>query len=198
MMRALVVVVLALGLAACATTPPKNPNDLCAIFQEKKGWYSDAKKAQDKWGTSIPVMMATMHQESRFVADARPPRRYYLGFIPGSRPSNAYGYPQALDETWAVYRKQSGNGWGDRDDFGDAIDFIGWYYQQSYQVDGIKRDDAFNLYLSYYRGHKGFLLGSPPKGAAVVSQKVALRSQQYGVQLKSCVDALEKAASSWF
>jgi hypothetical protein len=37
------------------------------------------------------VQMAIMKQESAFVADARPPRDWFLGFIPLGRPSSAYG-----------------------------------------------------------------------------------------------------------
>ena len=64
-------------------------------FEEKDDWYDDAADARDEWGSPIPVMMAIMHQESRFQADAKPPRKKLLGFIPGSRLSSAYGYSQA-------------------------------------------------------------------------------------------------------
>ena len=33
---------LAFTLAGCATAPPKQPNDLCKIFEEKPDWYFDA------------------------------------------------------------------------------------------------------------------------------------------------------------
>jgi hypothetical protein len=199
MVRLPVLVVLALLLGACATAPPVHPGDLCAIFQEKSGWYKAARASQTRWGTSIPVMMSTMYQESRFVSDARPPRRYYLGFIPGGRLSDAYGYPQAKDAAWDNYVSKAGRFGSDRDDFADAIDFIGWYFHGSYQIDGIERDDAYNLYLSYHQGQQAFARHAPvQKSWAATAQQVATRSRQYAQQLKTCVDALEKDASSWF
>ena len=66
--------ILMLCLAGCTTSPPKDSNDICAIFREKGGWYDAAADARDEWGSPIPVMMAIMYQESRFKAKAKPPR----------------------------------------------------------------------------------------------------------------------------
>ena len=198
-MRFLLLALMSICLCACVTAPPSTRNDLCVVFQEKDGWYKEAKTAQDRWDTSIPVLMATMAQESSFVADARPPRHYYLGFIPGPRPSDAYGYPQAKDDIWSSYRHQAGSFGASRDNFGDAVDFVGWYYHQAYQRDGIKRDDAYNLYLSYHEGLQAYARHTAvPKPWQQQAQAVNHRAQQYAAQLKTCVDALEKAASSWF
>ena len=43
-------------LAACTTSPPKDPSNICSIFEEKSGWYDDAADARDEWGSPIPVM----------------------------------------------------------------------------------------------------------------------------------------------
>ena len=40
----------------------------------------------------------------------------------------------------------------DRDDFNDAIDFIGWYNDQSSRRSKISKSDAYNLYLAYHEG----------------------------------------------
>jgi hypothetical protein len=50
-----------------------------------------------------------MHQESRFVADAKPPRPWLFGIIPWFRNSSAYGYPQAQDSTWDWYLREAGS-----------------------------------------------------------------------------------------
>ena len=71
----------------------------------------NAKQSYEKWGVPIPVQMAIMHQESHFVADAQPPRTWLLGIIPWFRPSSAYGYAQAIDETWDDYLDKAGS-WG--------------------------------------------------------------------------------------
>jgi len=150
----------ALAAGGCATHPPENIDDVCAIFSEKPRWYDDARDAEDAWGVPVPVLMAFLHQESRFVARAKPPRRKILGFIPGPRPSDAYGYSQALNATWRDYRRSAGRYGADRDDFGDAIDFVGWYNYQSRRRNGIAADDAYRLYLAYHEGHGGYARGT--------------------------------------
>ena len=187
-------------LGGCTTTPPKNTEDICAIFREKSDWYGDALKSQEKWGSAIPVMMAMMHQESRFVADAQPPRPYYLGFIPGFRPSSAYGYAQAKDETWDTYLRSSGNYGNDRDDFADAIDFVGWYNAQSNKRNKIALTDTRNLYLAYHEGNGGYEKGTykAKKWLPPVADKVANVGWRYSQQLKSCEAELKESGGGWF
>jgi len=187
-----VLVVLAL-LAACATAPPRDPDNLCAIFRDKGGWYDDAADASKRWGSPVPVLMAIMHQESRFVARAKPPRKKIFGFIPGPRPSDSYGYSQALKSTWRAYERSAGNYGADRDDFGDAIDFIGWYNHQSRRRNGIRADDAYRLYLAYHEGHGGFARGSfrSKDWLLAVARKVERRAGLYGGQLAACEEELQ-------
>jgi hypothetical protein len=187
-----------LTLGACTTTPPKNTDDLCAIFYEKDGWYDDAEDASDEWGTPIPVMMAIMYQESRFKAKARPPRKKILGFIPGPRPSSAYGYSQAKKSTWSDYKRSAGRYGSDRDDFGDAIDFVGWYNYQSYKRSGISRKDTYSLYLAYHEGHGGFNRGTYRKKQWLmgVAQKVQRKANAYQKQLLGCEEKLK--SGGWF
>lgn len=189
-----IILVLTLVLAGCATSPPSQTDDLCDIFREKSGWYEGARKARSQWGVPISVMMAIMHQESRFVATAKPPRKKIFGFIPGPRPSDAYGYSQAKDDTWTWYQRSSGNYGADRDDFGDAIDFVGWYGNMSNKQNGIAKDDAFRLYLAYHEGHGGYAAKSyRSKGWLVdVARKVDRQANTYNSQLKGCVQELEQ------
>lgn len=86
-------------LTGCATSPPSQKMDICSIFREKDDWYASAKQAYRRWGTPIPVQLAIINQESSFVDDARPARVRFLG-IPLWRPSSAFGYCQAKDDTW--------------------------------------------------------------------------------------------------
>ena len=76
-----VVILPTILVAGCATSPPSQTDDICEIFREKSGWYEDARKSRSEWGVPISVMMAIMHQESRFVATAKPPRKKIFGFI---------------------------------------------------------------------------------------------------------------------
>ncbi|MFT7193902.1 MAG: hypothetical protein ACI8U1_001537, partial [Rheinheimera aquimaris] len=91
--------VFAVILTGCATPPPKNTSNLCEIFYEHRDWYDAAAKVRDKWGVPIHVPMSIMYQESSFKHNARPPMRWFLGFIPYGRASNAYGYSQAKTVT---------------------------------------------------------------------------------------------------
>ncbi|WP_460227792.1 transglycosylase SLT domain-containing protein [Aurantivibrio infirmus] len=181
-------------LSACASSPPRTMNNLCQIFEEKKHWYKAAKSANDNWGASIPVMMAFIHQESRFKAKAKPPRRKILWIIPGPRVSSAYGYSQAKSTTWDWYKDSSGNRWVSRDNFGDAIDFIGWYNAQSKKQNNIAANDAYNLYLAYHEGHGGFRRKTYNKKAwlKTVANKVSGRANSYALQLQSCEKKLDK------
>ena len=143
-------------------------------------------------------MMAIMHQESRFQSDARPPRRKLLGFIPWSRPSSAYGYPQAKDGTWKDYKRDAGGFGADRDDFADAIDFIGWYNFKSTRRNGISPHDTYGLYLAYHEGHGGYNRGSylNKQWLIDVARKVNRRANSYQSQLNSCEKSLQD--DGWF
>jgi len=192
--RVLCVLVACLAFSACSTVPPQRVDNLCAIFREKDDWYADAVDARDRWGGSIAVMMAIMYQESGFRADARPPRTKILGFIPGPRPSDAYGYPQAKKATWREYKRDAGGFGADRDDFADAIDFIGWYNAKSTRRNGISPYDAYGLYLAYHEGHGGYsrstYRGKP--WLLEVARKVASRAGNYEAQLAVCTEELER------
>lgn len=184
---------LLLALGGCVTSPPDNVDNVCAIFREKDDWYEEAAESRDEWGSPIAVMMAIMHQESRFDATARPPRRWIFGVIPWTRPSDSYGYSQALKSTWRGYQRDTGHYGADRDDFGDAVDFIGWYNYQSYRRSGIARNDAYHLYLAYHEGHGGYNRGSYRGKSWLlnVATKVKNRSSRYAGQLASCEEELK-------
>jgi len=195
------VALLVLAVAGCsATRPPQRPDDACAIFREKKDWYRDAAEARDRWGVPIPIQLAFVRQESSFVGDAKPPRRKILGFIPGRRASNAVGYAQALESTWNEYRKATGSRGADRDEFGDAVDFIGWYNSRSSQLCGIPKDDAYGLYLAYHEGPTGYRRGTHRRKAWLLgtAERVATRAARYDSQLARCENSLKPKSRGWF
>lgn len=175
-------------LASCVTSPPKRLDNICHIFEEKRRWYKYAKQAEQRWGSPIATMMAIMHQESRFQAKAKPPRTRILWVIPGPRKSNAYGYSQALDSTWNWYRKSTGRRGADRDNFRDAIDFIGWYNAQTKAKNGVRLNDTRRLYFAYHEGHAGYSRQTYKNKAwlVAVAAKVNRRAAQYQKQLRAC------------
>ena len=175
-------------LSACTTSPPEQVDNVCDIFLEKSGWYEDAKESRARWNVPVSVSMAFMYQESRFVATAKPPRKKLFGVIPGPRPSDAYGYSQAKNSTWDWYQRSSGNYGADRDNFGDAIDFIGWYNNTSHRRLGLSKGDAYSLYLAYYSGHGGYARGTWKKSSAIkgYAKKAARQAAIYKRQLRKC------------
>jgi hypothetical protein len=181
------------AMAGCGTTPPANVENICAIFEEKSRWYKAAKESEERWGTPIHVQMAIIRQESTFQFDARPPRRKLLGFIPWTRPSDAYGYAQALESTWDWYRADTGRRRADRDDFADAIDFVGWYTHKSQQAVGISKWDPYNQYLAYHEGAGGWQRKTYRKKRWLINtaKRVDYRAREWGAQLSRCEEDLE-------
>ena len=185
-------------VVGCTTSPPRDVDNVCAIFEEKGGWYDAAAEARDEWGSPIHVMMAIVYQESRFKAKAQPPRKKIFGFIPGPRPSDAYGYSQALGSTWDSYQRDAGRYWADRDEFDDAIHFVGWYNDQSYRRSGISKKDSYRLYLAYHEGHGGYNRGSyrQKQWLIDVARKVQRKANSYAAQLQRCEKDLQ--SDGWF
>lgn len=186
----------------CATTPepPEQVDNICDIFRENTKWYKAAHTSYKRWGTPIPILMAIIHQESRFRADAKPPRRKCLWIFPGPRPSSAYGYAQAGNETWKQYRESTGNSGADRDDFRDAVDFVGWYCHMSHTRCGISKSDAYHLYLAYHEGHGGFIRKTYKKKKWLlrVARKVQNGAGTYKNQLAYCEREFKKRGCCCF
>jgi len=176
----------------CASGPPSDPDNLCSIFGQRTGWYRASRASTDRWGVPESVQLAIIYQESRFVAKARPPRGRFLWIFPGSRPSSAYGYGQILDGTWDEYRRSVGRSGASRDDFGDVVDFIGWYGDAAHRRAGIARNDAGSLYLAYHEGIGGYSRGSHAEKAWLlpVARKVESRARRYQAQYESCRKSL--------
>ncbi len=178
---------IAVGLLSCSANPPRKQNDLCSVFDQKRSWHKAARKAEKKWGMPVHVGMAFVHRESSFTADARPPRNKILGVVPWRRPSSAYGYAQATDEAWADYEKETDRWFVDRDNFADAIDFVGWYNHKSHRRLGIAKADAYRLYLAYYSGHGGYQRGTWKTGNVQgYARKVADQAARYQRQYTRC------------
>nr|WP_226911447.1 transglycosylase SLT domain-containing protein [Gallaecimonas mangrovi] len=189
-----------LFMTGCATAPPKNPNNLCSIFREKDDWYDAAMDVKAKWGVPPHVLFAILYQESSFRYDALPPRDYLLGFIPWGRVSSAYGYAQAKDDTWEDYMRETDNWGADRDDFDDALDFMGWYIYKSHQLTGLSKWDAYGQYLAYHEGWGGYIKKTYNKKPWLkkVARKVEHRAKLFAKQYWGCKDDLKKGFWDWF
>lgn len=186
-----------LFLSGCATSPPANPENICSIFEEKRDWYEAAVDTREKWGAPVHVPMAMMYQESSFKHDAAPPMQYFLWIIPIGRASDAYGYSQAKTVSWDEYIDETGNWFADRDDFDDAIDFMGWYIHKTNRVNKVSKWDAYHQYLNYHEGRTGYrrkTYNNKP-WLIQVARKVDNRAKRYSEQYWGCKDDLSR---SWF
>ncbi len=192
----LMVLLLAGGilLSGCTTTAVRNTENICDIFEQKRGWYKASIAAEKKWGTPLTIPMAIMNQESSFKARARPPRRWYFGFIPGKRLSSAYGYAQAIDGTWENYVRSTGGYWRSRNKFGDALDFIHWYMRRAQTENKIARDDPYHLYLNYHEGLAGYRKRNHARKPDLlkVARRVQQRNSLYAQQYAGCRKSLSR------
>ena len=190
-MRPVLLLVPLLLLASCAS-PPSRINNICAVFDQKDGFFTDwsdsAAKAERRWGVPRAVLLATIRVESGFDGKAKPPRKKLLGFVPWKRPSSAMGYAQALDGTWERYRRETGNRGASRSDFDDAIDFVGWHHHTSHEKNGVALNDTYNLYLNYYLGHAGYRRGGYEGNASLVrtARKAQNMALAYNEQMNGC------------
>jgi hypothetical protein len=185
---------LLLVLTACVASRPANTADVCEMFDDRRSWYRAAERTQERWGVPVPVTMAFIYQESAFNARARPARSRLLWVIPWTRPSTARGYAQALSSTWADYQQETGNRFARRQNFADAVDFIGWYNHYSPARSNIALDDARNLYLAYHEGHTGFNRGTyQNKGWLLEAAAMVERNaQRYAGQYEQCRARLDR------
>lgn len=192
MSRFLRAAVLLVFLVSCGGggrfSAPRDLDNACAIIAERPQYYRAMRDTERKWGVPVHVLMATIHQESKFVGNARTPHQYVLGIIPVGRQSSAYGYSQALDGTWEEYQDDQGRRNARRDRISDATDFMGWYMYNSQQRLGIPLADARNQYLAYHEGRSGFARGSynGKPWLIEVSARVASRAERYRAQLAQC------------
>jgi hypothetical protein len=187
----------AILISSCASSRPSNIDNICSIFDDSRSWYTAAKKAQQRWGSPIFVTMAIIYQESGFRARAKPERNRFLWIFPGGRASSAYGFAQALDGTWEDYERLSGNGRASRSNFSDAVDFVGWYNDNSSRISNISKNDARGLYFAYHEGNGGYQSGTYREKQWLLDAggRVQSNSDRFAIQLNGCREELDK---NWF
>lgn len=176
---------------------PDDVGNICNLFEARYSWYRAARASEQRWGTPMHVQMSIVAQESSFIFNARPPRTRLMGVIPWKRPTNAYGFAQALDDTWLWYLKDTGRDYASRDEFADAIDFVGWYTHKSNRIAGISKWDPYNQYLAYHEGQTGWRKKTFDKKPWLLdaARRVDGRARRWWGELEDCGDDLE---SRWW
>ena len=147
---AMLAVLLASGSANAA---PKDPNNICTILAQNKrlvyrSCESSALGTADAYRFSVYTSRIVICGQGETAA-----QKGFAVLAVWRRSSSAYGYAQATDEAWKDYKKDTGRRFVQRDDFADALDFIGWYNDRSHKRLKLRKNDAYRLYLAYYNGH---------------------------------------------
>lgn len=188
-----------LSLIPHTTPPPANVNNACQIFGEYPRWYADLAKSRKHWHIPIPVALAIMRQESQFKALAKTPHRTLLGIpLPWTHITTASGYTQAIDSTWSRYQNITHHYWVDRSSFANAADFIGWFASTANRHAGIPMNDAYDLYLAYHEGVRGYIEHNYDQKLWLknIAWQVQRHAEQYKLQLNHCETALNH--HSWW
>lgn len=172
--------------------PPKNQTNACDIFKEYPRWYWLSQQAETTYRLPISVQLAIIHEESHFKAEVRTKKRELLGIIPWGHISSARGYTQALDATWARFKRETHRPLARRDSFYDAAQFLGWFSYRAQHELGIVPSDSYHLYLAYHEGIGGYRRGSYRHKPWLlhIARKVQHQASLYRQQLMRCKQAL--------
>ncbi len=186
--RALILTALLAGCGNRDYAAPRELDDACSIVRQHPDYLRAFKATERKWGVPVPVQMAIIYQESKFIGNARTPFQWKLGVIPVGRQSSAYGYSQALDGTWDEYMAREGGWRHRRDDIRHATNFMGWYMNDTKRELGIPLYDTRNQYLAYHEGRSGYRRGTfNQKGWLLgVAASLQERTIRYDSQLRAC------------
>jgi hypothetical protein len=93
-----------------------------------------------------------------------------------------------------LYKLKTGNTDASREDFEDAVDFVGWYVNRSAKRSNINKADAYNQYLAYHEGHGGFNRKTHHAKLWLkkVAKEVSANARRYQRQLNQCTSRLDK------
>jgi hypothetical protein len=187
-LRTLLVLALLAGCGEREWAAPRTLDDACGIVAQHPDYLRAFQATERRWGVPVPVLMAIIYQESKFIGNARTPFQWALGVIPIGRQSSAYGYSQALDGTWEEYLADQGRPGARRDNIRDATDFMGWYMAQTVAETGVPLTDARNQYLAYHEGRTGFLRQSylSKDWLVRIAGEIEDRAVMYDAQLRAC------------
>ena len=114
-------------LVSCSSVP-KYPHNACKIFSEKYSYLKYSREASKKWNVPISSILAVINKESGFRRFAKPKRTKLFKIIPYRRPSSSFGFSQAINKTWDLYKKENNKPLALRISLKHSSDFIGWFF----------------------------------------------------------------------
>ena len=180
-------------MTSCSSVP-KHPSNACKIFSEKYLWYKHAKKSSQTYDVPTHIILAFINKESGFNRWAKPKRQKLFKIIPYKRPSSSFGYSQAVNKTWELYKTESGNSLALRTRFKDSVMFVGWYINKTHKINKIPKNDSYRQYLNYYLGWGSYSKKTykTDKKAIILAKNVQKQSNIYKNQLRECQKKLDK------
>ena len=180
-------------IASCSSIP-KNTLNACSIFSEKYLWYKYSKKSSEKYGAPVHIILAFVNKESGFNRWAKPKRKKLFKVIPYKRPSSSFGYSQAVNKTWELYKVETNSPLALRARFKDSVMFIGWYIRKTNKINKIPLNDSYRQYLNYYLGWGAYAKKTykTDKKAIIYAKSVQKKSKIYRNQLKECQKSLDR------
>ena len=182
------------SLFTSCSSIPKNTKNACSIFSERYLWYKHVKNSSEKYGAPIHVILAFVKKESGFNRWAKPKRTKLFKIVPYKRPSSSFGYSQAINKTWDLYKTETDNPLALRARFKDSVKFIGWYINKTHKINKIPLNDAYRQYLNYYLGWGNYANKTykSDKKAILFAKNVQKQSNTYKNQLRECQKSLDK------
>tara|TARA_Y100000590_G_scaffold28525_1_gene31971 strand:+ start:14590 stop:15204 length:615 start_codon:yes stop_codon:yes gene_type:complete len=191
--RNIIYFIVFLFVTSCSSVP-KYPSNACKIFSEKYLWYKHAKKSSETYNAPMHIILAFVNKESGFNRWAKPKRTKLFKIVPYKRPSSSFGYSQAVNKTWELYKTETDNPLALRTSFKDSVMFIGWYMNKTNKINKIPFEDSYRQYLNYYLGWGNYSkkVYKSDKKAIIFAKKVEKQSNIYKSQLKECQKRLNK------
>ena len=191
--RNLILIFVFILLASCSSVP-KYPSNACKIFGQNYLWYKNAKKSSEVYGAPVHMILAFINKESGFNRWAKPKRNKLFKIIPYKRPSSSFGYSQAVNKTWELYKSETGNQLALRSRFKDSVMFIGWYINKTNKINKVPLNDSYRQYLNYYLGWGAYAkkIYKTDKNAIIFAKSVEKQSDIYKDQLRECQSSLDR------
>jgi len=184
--------ILASFLLFSCVSVPKNVANVCDIFSEKYFWFKSALATEKKWGAPIELQMAIVKRESGFDWLAKPERTKIFKIIPWTRPSSSFGFSQAVNGTWEMYKNDTGNDLALRATFSDSSDFIGWYINNTYKKLKISKNDYYRQYIAYHEGWGNYKNYRKKPNVVSYAREVNSQAKKYKQQLDKCKSSLDR------
>ena len=180
-------------LVSCSSVP-KYPKNACKIFAEKYTYLKYSRTASKKWNVPISSILAVINKESGFKRFAKPKRTKLFKIIPYRRPSSSFGFSQAVNKTWDLYKKENKKPVALRISFKNSSDFIGWYFWKTNKINKVSFNDTRNMYLNYYLGWGAYKNKAyqNDKKAIIFAKSVEKQAKIYKNQLQECKSILNK------